>query len=365
VSSISSVQKWEYKPRHVAIGPCHFGRGLDRREEKIFCLEYLLHLRDPEGHVQLQVMVNALTQRNTTAVGFYHLLDSQVDAGAAFLEMLVRDGCYILYHLFKMPDIMSLNVDDVKDDVQAFLRTDTDSDIARDVLYLLENQIPFNVLETLYLTLVGTEKGTKMPLRKLMCVWVRDELQWQNFAQPSQKVLQGGYQPLPRWQHLLELVHMFLTVHLGHPAQPATTPPEAAKLCCVGLNCWFLNNKGTANIRLNDRKTKWHRATFYDDCAAVTFVHRPLDGVGACSILDVNLGSCGRLEIPPMTIDADTPTMLLNLMVLEMYSEGKDKDVTSHCFFMAKLAREVHDVAVLSVRNRSLTLIEREDDTRS
>jgi hypothetical protein len=98
--------------------------------------------------------------------------------------MLVRDGCYILYHFFKMPDIMSLNVDDVKDDVQAFLRTDTDSDIARDVLYLLENQIPFNVLETLYLTLVGTEKGTEMPLRKLMCVWVRDELQWQNFAQP-------------------------------------------------------------------------------------------------------------------------------------------------------------------------------------
>jgi hypothetical protein len=61
----------------MAIGPYHFGRGLDRREEKIVCLEYLLHLRDTEGHVQLQDMVNALTQRNTTAVDFYHLLDSR------------------------------------------------------------------------------------------------------------------------------------------------------------------------------------------------------------------------------------------------------------------------------------------------
>jgi hypothetical protein len=307
---IKSVHVEAYMPRHVVIGlmtPKLYRGNIEnmrRRDEKNRCLDDFL----TECNVEHQDIIVRELQENSPSLRSFYDLDVVPDLTDKSILEMVRDGCYILSQCLNMKNIMDHQV--AADDLNRFLCTNSEPDIVRDVLFLYENQIPFKVLDTLYTRLV--QGRTRPQLKDLMVKWVCEHLQWQKYirGEPAKNL---------DFRHLLELVHMIITTSVPTVLLGSSSPD-----------------------------TIWDRATNYEEHAAVTFLYRPLDGACTRSILDVSLGRCGRLHIPPLIIYTDTLPMLRNLMLLEKYNICVNKHVTSYCFFLSKLARCDQDIAFLS-----------------
>uniref|UniRef100_A0A0D3GZE1 Uncharacterized protein n=1 Tax=Oryza barthii TaxID=65489 RepID=A0A0D3GZE1_9ORYZ len=99
---------------------------------------------------------------------------------------------------------------------------------------------------------------------------------------------------------------------------------------------------------------RWRTAMEYY-FAGVTFKKRPLDDQrgGARCVLDVKVSGWGggTLEMPQLTVDAETWPLLRNLMALEQSNPAAaGSHVTAYCVFMSQLACTAADVELLSRR---------------
>ncbi|KAF7034845.1 hypothetical protein CFC21_045811 [Triticum aestivum] len=214
----------------------------------------------------------------------------------AFAAMMMRDGIYVLCLLVDMVET-SPGEGDVRPD---------EIDLLRDVVFLLENQIPWIVLKELQ-SLAGysNEPG-------LLCTRVRDLL-----AEGRYITKATPESPAKEPAHLLHLVHTYFA------------PPKSGEAAID-----IVRNKGTG---------PWKRATLYRRCAYVQFKRREFEA-GVESILDVSLQG-GTLLIPCLQIDGNTWTILRNLMALE--EQMPERPVTAYCVFMSQLARQAEDVEFL------------------
>lgn len=153
----------------------------------------------------------------------------------------MEDGCYILYHCLDMQKIMESQYVAGTTDPKDFLRTDIDSVIVRDILFLYENQIPFEVLEILYYNLVPRKDNGALPwLKLLMAEWVHVQLERRNYI----RGVKLEEEELQNFKHLLELVHMIITKS-------------------VDTNYWHQSLDGglqSSSSISQDRITRWHSA---------------------------------------------------------------------------------------------------------
>ncbi|XAR54484.1 hypothetical protein NMG60_11029629 [Bertholletia excelsa] len=138
---VRRVNKKAYEPEVLAIGPYHRGNPkLKRMEgEKLRYLQQLLRRRNEDGVDQY---VKAMRNVEKTARGCYaeHISLSP----DKFIEMLVLDGCFIieLFRRHAMPELRDRN------DIY-FQTFELLFDIIHDLM-LVENQLPFFVLTTLF-----------------------------------------------------------------------------------------------------------------------------------------------------------------------------------------------------------------------
>ncbi|KAG2583254.1 hypothetical protein PVAP13_6KG213900 [Panicum virgatum] len=311
-----------YDPHRISIGPYHKNPDLAMEAEKIRSLRAVLSAASSSA--ALEVYVDELERLEDHARRCYAHSFGNISS-REFVRMLLLDGCYVLAQFGGVGGVRRWNhagagmssghVEGGAPPAAAPSgdRLETVA-VVRDVFYLVENQIPFFILDKILQITVSDPSAHAAGRIMLYVHELLKRLQYCSVA-PA---------PALRPGNLLHLVHMHFEP-TNPPSQTAGEAPGGKKL------------------------GRWRTATEYY-FVGVTFKPRPLDSGKVRSILDVNLDSGGgTLEIPPLNIDAETWRLLHNLMALEQRNPGAaGSHVTAYCVFMSQLACTAADVDLLS-----------------
>jgi hypothetical protein len=181
--------------------------------------------------------------------------------------------------------------------------------VSRDIVFLLENQIPLFVLQKIHERVTGDSSSVLDDIAIPVQALLKQQLYISEKPRPAPSTCSD----------LLHLAHFYLkpTRH------PSKTEVESAGRRITG---------------------RWRRATEYSRFAGVRLRRRGFKNVEEWTVLDVRLRG-GTLWIPRLRVDSSTWTLLRNLMALEEH-EAK-RPVTAYCVFMSQLACTVEDVELL------------------
>jgi len=216
-----------------------------------------------------------------------------------------------------------------------------DALMVRDTWFILENQIPFFVLEQIFKRVIGCA-AAEVIVRRNFTNRAHDQLNIQRMCisrnhPAASKLLDET--PQTTTYHLLHLLHKLLKPH---------NKPESES-----------QHKSRSKMRNGDRRAaerQWHRATDYSMYANVDFKGRDIiednnhsAAADVLSVLDVRIE--GRnVVIPCLRVDGDTWTILLNLMALEGQHPWLGTYVTAYCLFMSQIACTKEDVELLEAK---------------
>uniref|UniRef100_M8D2N7 Uncharacterized protein n=1 Tax=Aegilops tauschii TaxID=37682 RepID=M8D2N7_AEGTA len=321
---LRSVDEDSYTPHSVPIGPYHgkspytpwiakekqpIGPCLGKSpstpwiaKEKLRYVGFMQNLSEKHKEGGLEGLVEELVPgaREWYGDGVDHMAPEEL------ARMLLHDGCYLLGWLGNYPDAPPTSCSD-------------HNTVFRDTLYLIENQMPFFLLDKIHARATGGSSS----LLDYMATYIQSLLHAQLYISPGKK--QGLPEPP---SHLLHLVHAFFRPTNGQMADP----PKRRSTSCLQPN--------------GERETgRWRRATEYSMHANVQFRRRDF-AADVTSILDVRLEG-GTLDIPCLQVDSKTWTLLRNLMALEEHAEMPERPVTAYCIFMSQVACTVEDVRLL------------------
>ncbi|KAJ0052156.1 hypothetical protein Pint_02973 [Pistacia integerrima] len=301
-----------YKPNAFSIGPFHYRANKQLEATQKIKLKYLRDLlsrsSNPEElYSQLTETIRSIQRE---ARGCYAgPLESCVEE--AFVEILVLDGCFIS-ELFRKDDKKELRDPDdpifTVSCLQEYLNHD---------LILLENQIPWMVLEHLFsLTKLSPDESLiQLALKFFSNI----------FSSKEQSVAPNQFQDI-EIKHILDLLRYLLLLPLSadkFKGEPTGWEPFP---CATKINE-----------------------------AGITFKKREAD-----SILEINFAN-GVLEIPPLLIQETTETILRNLISFEQCCPNYPPTVTSYAKLMDNIIETGKDVEILSEKNIIDSLLNPED----
>jgi hypothetical protein len=395
-----NVDKQEYEPHFVSIGPynrsCDCKSKLARDSDKVGRLQEVLsaaaaHTTAP---LQLEDFITELARMEARARKCYKLSFDHVQS-KDFLRWLLLDGCYILvrfgdvvmrrrpedeeveeeeettadgivlrrvrrwfhvpsckgflrrrlldacYVLVRLRDVVvgrrskapvaaeaNRVVPSVEErEEESAVDQQEAVAVVRDVFYLAENQIPFFVVDKIHqLTFLDGQT----PAVHAIARYAHELLRVNGYSVATPTKVEEPERP-PEPANLLHLLHMHFT------------PTVLTSAATTG-----------SRRRGGGRPVgRWRTAMEYY-FAGVTFKKRPLDRRGgARCVLDVKVSGCGggTLEMPQLTVDAETWPLLRNLMALEQSNPAAaGSHVTAYCVFMSQLACTAADVELLSRR---------------
>lgn len=241
--------------------------------------------------------------------------------------MLLLDGCF-LHTRFVPSRAATQPVKDIRED--------------RDIFFLLENQLPFFVLEEIH-KLITPDENCDVVIDSVLG---RVEALLRRSEYSVATVPRRFPTPLGP-PCLLHLLHMYF--------RPTILDDGDGKQTVDG---------GSPSRIISTPNWRWSSATYYR-AAGVKFKPRKV-GHGpdqARSILDVVLRG-STLHVPCLRVDHDTFRMLRNMVALEQQSSSKHlsmSHVTTYCFFLSQLAATEKDVELLVAKK---ILMHMADDTR-
>ncbi|XP_057471953.1 UPF0481 protein At3g47200-like [Actinidia eriantha] len=297
---VSRKSATSYLPDLVSIGPFHHGEAkLIATEDKKWRYLNTLLSRKPNLEATLDHCVSALKELEPKVRKFYV---EKINRGSdELVKMMLVDGCFIIELFLKY----SIKVLRRRDD-PFFNKKDTFFRLRCDII-LLENQIPFFVLQRLF-SLVPIPTQCTRPLIDLALSFFRRMIPGDDL------ILQGNFRQ--DYNHLLDLIH----------------------------NCYLPTQ---LEVQPRVAKKKLHCATKIQE-SGIRFRK-----VTAESLLDIKFVR-GILEIPPLKIHEYTEIVFRNLIALEDCNPDHPMYVTSYAVLMGKLVQSKKDVRLL-YRRRILT----------
>ncbi|KAJ6791596.1 UPF0481 protein-like [Iris pallida] len=352
--SVRKEHEKYYDPQIVAIGPLHHNDdALKPMEPLKWRYLRLLLRRSPEKN-KLQNYISRVNEVRTEARSYYSEPVEPDDS--AFVEMMVLDGCFLLEFLVNAyTGDNERHLSDVRWNLP-LLRSD---------MLLLENQIPFPVLELLFDSsdipiLAGLHgDGSSVTLTNLVVSYVtRNKLE-----------------TLPEVSNGLGSVHHHL-LHVLHASIRPTggrDPPGGGRRCCghaaistsikrmesiaaaplLWLLSCFLNCQmplnccgscGSCSEETPSRAPRWIPTATHLQDSGVKFRRRK----DAASFLDVRFDKeAGVMEIPMLPIQEATISQFRNLIAFEQCCPASGSYFTSHATLMNSLIDTAADVAVL------------------
>ncbi|XP_072958426.1 UPF0481 protein At3g47200-like [Typha angustifolia] len=309
-----------YEPRIVSIGPYHRGSKHLRAMEdhKWLYLQDFLS-RDPEN--SLQTYVDELKALEPSARRFYfESVDMENDE---FTKMMLLDGCFILEFLLKWYYGPHDSVFDV--DWSIYL-------IAVDLL-MLENQIPFFVLERLY-HLQKAPDGSSTDLI--------DDVDSPSLVDLLVNYLMNGDVASPisitagEIHHLLHLYYYCIVPDQKLPSKSSKMYNFLLQLRSFiqRMTCRSPPSSNTRAPRMIPCATELQES-------GVTFKRKKPD-----ILFDITFDD-GLLEIPYLAIQESTKYSFMNLIAFEQCIERKKRYLTSYAAFMDCIINTGKDVAIL------------------
>ena len=347
-STIRQIKQNEecYDPSLVSIGPYHNGKDELKEMQKLkvsfarqFVKDCVNDVNQERYKEKYQEMYRGVEQVASRVRKYYIEDESSRLKNEEFAQMMFFDGCFILQFLFcllKQPEKLKMSSHDVVL-------------VARD-LFLLENQLPFEVLNELTRLRFG---GENIALFEAFFKHIRSMPTQRESCREKKK------------KHLLTISKFFRRIlpstnPKGQESE-MTAPHKHAHL----LERFHLTFLGSKDVPHASRQS-WYRADSRKTWSGRYFPVTELSNVGihfkpskTSLFTDVKFRRtllAGSLYIPPLTIDVSTKPLLLNLVAYEACLGDIDKLwVTSYICFMNSLIDHPEDVRVL--RSQGVLLV--------
>ncbi|EXC31342.1 hypothetical protein L484_017622 [Morus notabilis] len=290
-----------YAPNAFSIGPFHYKRSplMEATQKiKVRYLHDLISGGQPSPQRRLRDVIKAVTDVHEAACKYY--------AGPIgmtmneFVQVMVLDGCFII-ELFRKKACQNLRgLDDPVFEMSCLLQF-----LYHDLI-MLENQIPWVVLETLF-NLPFVTRIDKRPLVQLAI-----EFFGNIFPTSSSNSLQTLLYPQNEIKHILDMLRNSLV-------WPSSVTNEA------DLN-WQPMPSVTSLKKAGIKFKK---------------------GKNSKSILDVKFNK-GVLEIPPLLVQETTEPLFRNLISFEQCCPGCQPVITTYAILMDNLINTNDDIESLS-----------------
>ncbi|KAF9670861.1 hypothetical protein SADUNF_Sadunf13G0113000 [Salix dunnii] len=293
--SLRTVNDDAYNPHIISIGPLRRGeRKLQSMEvHKLYYMRSLLQ-RTPDSKETLKSSAEAIEQFDEMIRACYaepiNLFPYQL------AEILLVDGCFML-ELFIRYSKADLRVQDDPLFYSSWMILTLQRDLS-----LLENQIPFFVLERLYSLVVESSTiGQSLPSLPELAIGFFKSILYMN---ENFRILRRPY------PHLLDLIH----------------------------NCYL---PAATAVRNNVRERVSIQPAKSLDEAGIVFRKGT-----ARNLFDLKFGN-GVLEIPPLLIHDSTVSLFQNLIAYEQLSRGTPQYITSYFALMSRLVYDRRDAELL------------------
>ncbi|KAL5699299.1 hypothetical protein ACHQM5_030224 [Ranunculus cassubicifolius] len=295
-----------YDPRIVSIGPYHRGEeGLNTTEPyKRRYLRDLTSRGTPTG-TELAEFVSAIRNKEKLAREYYAA--PFVLGSNEFVEMMLFDGCFILELLYKYSE--NENQTGKWDNDPIFGSTWMIYSLRKD-LVLLENQLPFFVLENLF-ELTNSRSPIDLSLGELVSKFFKPIVPNVSI-EPLQPRTDSPVQP-KSGKHILDFLRTDLLPAPSETEEDGNNP------------YWEFTHSATD---LSESGVKFRRKRNPDGLLDVTFT----DGV---------------LEIPPIVFGESWTILLPNLIALEQCRRDYPDRITSYVILMDSLINSQDDVKIL------------------
>lgn len=281
-----------YKPCIISIGPFHRGNSETEpmEQHKWQCLNYILSRKSIS---YLKECFKVLKKLEVDARCSY-LDDFQLDS-MYFMEMMLLDGCFIVDYLRQSSNIPF---------IKPWMKPQIDND-----LLLMENQLPFFVLENIFLLVKGENEGEGLEnLGLKFCRRVR----------PANTTLTASMLATRNLQHLLHFYHAYLFYDDG---SSSIHDMESYQIRTIH-SASFLKQSGIEFKRL-----------------------KPTN-----KVLDVSFSVNGVIRITPLVIDAYTSSQFRNLIAFEKFNPSIEPRFTAFAGFMDYIINTSTDVTLLRKR---------------
>ncbi|KAG2598044.1 hypothetical protein PVAP13_5KG287500 [Panicum virgatum] len=216
---------------------------------------------------------------------------------------------------------------------------------------LLENQIPFFVIKTIYEVLVGAQDSNR--LTDNIAIFIESII----YLYP--KAIQETERPKD-FHHLLHLCHMYLSPNQQQEQHHSVISPEYFQgILSFGRRYFKVSQhqeekekdlilQETSNSHCKGKLCRWRCAAQYHE-AGIEFKRREQQEHRPHSLLDVRFHN-GVLEVPFLFIDDVTGSRFRNLIALEKTSPHLGNGFTAYAAFIAQLISSPKDVTLLVKR---------------
>ncbi|TVU16354.1 hypothetical protein EJB05_39913, partial [Eragrostis curvula] len=387
---IRDSDRFSYEPCIVSVGPYHHGsaslQGMEK--EKWGYLDMIIRLNCDKNLLDYVKAVEALAKRARNCYSEYINMDSET-----FLQMLLLDGCYILCSLgavnrlvqnrlehsecasvhetgavggeqpehVKNEDILRENDTTCQVTIEEIRKEETGDQtgywfirfINHDLL-LLENQIPFFIVKTIF-ELVTVNCASPPCLTDELAKYVESALLWYPKANLDSDRTKN-------FHHLLHLCHIYFqpSKRLEEDSNSELGPHYINRFLSFGRKYFrishYLENSDHDSSFQNDMDTlesgnhlnRWRRAAQYLE-AGIRFKKREYDKLDPHSLLDVRFLN-GEMEIPCLVIDEHAGSLFRNLIAFEQTCPQFGDDFTAYIVFLSQLISMPEDVTLLGQR---------------
>jgi len=321
---LRKLKESAYTPRFVSIGPLHSrDQHLDNsrvNNNKVNCVKPLIY-RAANSEKQAKDIVRKCLTAMKDSVAEAKKYYPEEEAATLNDVMLFLDGSFILELLYRHYDIVVLQ----KKKVDQIHELGIDSAVAyrtvqRDLL-LLENQLPFSVLETLFHVLTESQTGAQKgpSLIEYVLLFFHDLLRLQSI--PA-KVDGDTFR-------ILHLLHKhYLPDDLPVAMTSGQFMQSATDLDHAGVK--FESHNAKSKSQLHNAKISPFQVEFQAPCGVKRWWFSR-----AC------------FKIPTLHIDESTELFLRNLMAFEQCCPSVSSYVTSYALIMERLINTSKDVDVL------------------
>ncbi|XP_078160142.1 UPF0481 protein At3g47200-like [Carex rostrata] len=326
-----------FEPFVVSIGPFHRGNTSVRAmEEKKW--RFLRDFLSRGDHINLDLCISEmklLEERTRRCYSETVALDSD-----GFVEMMLLDGCFVLEYFLKWYEGNSNSVFEVGWNC-AFILSD---------LLLLENQIPFFVVEKL--CQIGVKQEDRISfVNHLVRILARG---------PTNESISPNLPP-DKIHHLVHLCHHCSVPNPGKPVVLSSKSfnltrmvrPSRIKYLLLGFLVWVLTRRfpgsSSRSLSLTFPNSTMKRSVMVIPCATelqdAGMKFRPK--INPRHMLDISFDH-GVLEIPRLTITNDTKPLFVNLVAFEQCKLGEmQAHLTSFASFLDSLVNTQKDVIIL------------------
>ncbi|XBJ15488.1 hypothetical protein VPH35_007375 [Triticum aestivum] len=384
---IRAIDRYSYEPIMFSIGPYHNGSPevscMDR--EKWNHLDYILKLNCEKGLKDYLTIINGLEKRARMCYSG----DIKMNK-SKFLQTLLLDGCYVLVSLGEFNEFITagpqrgtdssshpkipeedstsghpeirgkyeseqrntrkqsttdeqdiVNSKHSKEEIGVYQDNAQqigqwyDMFVTHDLL-LLENQIPFFVVEAIYEVAISNKMAPSTTCKPSVVRYI------ETYASFYQTAIRESSRPQD-FDHLLNLCHMYFRPSSNQDEHhDHTSQNYIHHLLQLGRD--YLSHLGSSQY--HHFPNRWRRATQYHE-AGIEFRMTTYSDHNPHSLLDIKLRD-GILEIPSLHVDEETNVLFRNFIALEQTCPQVGNDVTAYIIFLSKLMSMPDDVALLA-----------------